>query len=82
MNWTTSYNIICAHLARKGLKEYSEYLKEAFLIGATGGEIFDIAITRMIELKRKGLLEDVSNNVIEIINYAKSIDHLNQDFEA
>lgn len=81
MNWSKIYNQICDHLEQRKLGDQAKYLKEALVIGATGGEIFDIAITRLIELKRKGFLEDVSDEVLAIINYAKSIEHLSHDFE-
>lgn len=81
MNWSKIYNEICGYLEQRKLEDHSKYLKEAFVIGATGGEIFDIAITRLIELNRKGLLDGVSDKVLVIINYAKSIEHLSNDFE-
>lgn len=81
MDWTKTYSEICKHLERRSEHHYSEYLQEAYIIGATGGEIFDIAISRLIELARKNLLDDVLDKVNSIVNYAKSIEHLNNDFK-
>lgn len=81
MEWAKVYNEICMYLEKRNQSDYSEYLKEALSIGATGGEIFDIAISRLIELARKNLLDDVLDDVNAIINYAKAIEHLNESFK-
>ncbi len=81
MDWTKVYNEICINLERNNQHAYSDYLKEAFVLGATGGEIFDIAIYRLIELTRKNLLKVDIDKVYKIVNYAISIGYLNKDFK-
>ncbi len=76
MNWSKIYIEICDHLKDNGKKKYADYLNEALLMGATGGEIFDIAITRLMELQDKKELQEVKDKVNSILNYAKSINHL------
>lgn len=76
MNWSSPYKEICDYLEQNNQKQYSDYLKEALSIGATGGEIFDIAITRLIELRKLHVLDGIAEKVEVILNYAKSIGHL------
>lgn len=76
MNWSKIYIEICDQLKNTGKKNYADYLNEVLLMGATGGEIFDIAITRLKELQDKKELQEVKDKVNSILNYAKSINHL------
>jgi hypothetical protein len=76
VDWSKTYSKICEQLEQENQQNLSQYLQEALAVGSTGGEIFDIAISRLLELRHRNVSKEVQDMIAEILNYAKSIDHL------
>jgi hypothetical protein len=76
LTWTEQYKKICDSLEITNRADLCGYLNEVFSLGPTGGEIFDIALSRILKLNNEGLLNGIQDEVKAIIDYAKSIGHL------
>lgn len=83
MNWHNTLKEIYQKLEVSGFNAIKVDIHEGQLSGGTGGEIFSIVLTKLIDIKRHhpDAFCVIENEVEEFIRYAKSINYLNQDFE-
>lgn len=83
MNWHNTLKEIFQKLELSGYNKIKEDLHEGKLSGGTGGEIFSIVLTKLIDIKRHNpdVFRVIEKEIEEFIRYAKSINYLNQDFE-
>ena len=65
-------------LIQAGFQEDAIYLTDSEMTGSTGGEIFDILISRILEIQQEKPLiyEIIKNESEQILKYAKQIGHL------
>lgn len=78
MNWYNTLKDIYQKLEDAGYPEIKKDIHEGQLSGGTGGEIFLIVLTKLIELKRNNpkVYVIVKKEIDELIIYGKSINYL------
>lgn len=75
MNTSETLKKIVSILKKENFPKEADYLIESESIGSTGGEIFDILLGRLIELKKNNpsAYKKVEIQVNSILDYAKEI---------
>ena len=78
MNVQIIVDVMCNTLEKKGCGELVSYLKECESIGSTGGEIFDLLLDRLmnIKLNKPSVFKYIENEAEQIFNYAREQGHL------
>ncbi|MEO5600199.1 MAG: hypothetical protein ABIR06_04655 [Cyclobacteriaceae bacterium] len=78
MNWHNTLNEIYSKLNACGYSEISTDIHEGQLSGGTGGEIFDIIISKLIAIKtnKPHVYIIIKVEIDSIIEYGKSIGYL------
>ena len=78
MNISKILKKITAILKTENFSEEANYLIESESIGSTGGEIFDILLGRLIELKKNNSIayKKIKDQANYIFEYAKEIGRL------
>jgi hypothetical protein len=78
MNWHNTLRSIYSKLDANGFHEISRDIYQGQLSGGTGGEIFDIVITKLISIKNNepNVYEIIKTETDSLIDYGKSIGYL------
>lgn len=78
MNWHRTLQEIYSKLELNGLGEVSREIKDEQLQGGTGGEIFGLVMTKLIQIKNKRprIYSVIAQEVDALIEYGKSIGYL------
>jgi len=81
MDWRIELNKIYTVLEENNLKQLLQELQEAQLIGGTGGEIFMIMSSKLIEIKKTNptTYSLIKTEADKIINYGIEIKYLQRE---
>jgi len=78
MNWHNTLNIIYSKLEAHGYPAISKEIHEAQLSGGTGGEIFDLVISRLVSIKKNkpDVYAIIKSEIDSLIEYGINIGYL------